>query len=851
MKDKAVRILGPLFGLLLFAFALWVLHHELRAYRYEEIAARLREIPAGRLLLALGLTIAGYLVLTWNDTLAFRYIRSPIAFRKIGPASFISYAFSNNIGLSLITGSTVRYRLYSVWGLSAVNITKVIAFCTLTFWLGLFTMGGLAFLLEPMSIPSSLHFSLITARPFGIFLLMVVAAYLLSTFLLKKPLKVREWEFSLPSPGLSIAQIGIASLDWALAGAVLYVLLPSTGEVSYFSFLGIFLLAQIAGLISQVPGGLGVFETIILVLLPHDLPASAIAGSLLVYRGIYYLIPLILAAVLLGAHELFERKEGMKRSAKVFGQWIPGLVPRVLAFTVFVGGAILLFSGATPAITSRMEWLKRFLPLPLIATSHFLGSLVGITLLLLARGLQRRLDTAYHFTVILLAAGIFFSLLKGLDYEEAAVLTLMLGALLPCHRYFYREASLMKERFAPASVAAITVILLGSLWLGIFSTKHVEYLDQPWWRFILSDQIPLSLRATVVAVAVSLFFGLANLLRPAQPDPAFPSAIDLARAAPIVEGSGHTSANLAFLGDKALLFSENKTAFMMYAIQGRSWVALGDPVGPEKETAELVWQFQEMVDIHDGRAVFYDVQETNLPLYLDLGLTQFKLGEEAVVPLVSFSLEGGIRKGLRNLRHRLMNEGCTFEVINPERTLSLFPEMKEISDVWLKEKNTREKKFSIGFFDVDYLKRFPIGIVRKEEKIVAFANLWLGANKEELSIDLMRYLPEAPPDVMAFLLIELMLWGKGAEYQWFNLGMAPLSGLEDRMLAPFWSRIGTFIYHHSEHFYHFEGLREYKSKFHPEWRPKYLVSPGGLSLPRILSDIATLIAGGLKGIITK
>ena len=166
------------------------------------------------------------------------------------------------------------------------------------------------------------------------------------------------------------------------------------------------------------------------------------------------------------------------------------------------------------------------------------------------------------------------------------------------------------------------------------------------------------------------------------------------------------------------------------------------------------------------------------------------------------------------------------------------------------KRNTREKGFSLGFFDPVYLQRGPVAIVRKEEKIVAFANLWLGAEKEELSPDLMRYLPEHP-GIMEYLFIQLMLWGQREGYQWFNLGMAPLSGLEDRTLAPLWNRLGAFVFRHGEHFYNFQGLRQYKEKFAPEWTPRYLASPGGLALPRILTNVATLISGGLKGVITK
>jgi phosphatidylglycerol lysyltransferase len=178
-------------------------------------------------------------------------------------------------------------------------------------------------------------------------------------------------------------------------------------------------------------------------------------------------------------------------------------------------------------------------------------------------------------------------------------------------------------------------------------------------------------------------------------------------------------------------------------------------------------------------------------------------------------------------------------------------ELKRISDTWLSEKNTREKGFSLGFFNEDYLKRFPAGIVRKNGKIVAFANIWLGAEKEELSVDLMRYVSEAPHGVMEYLFTHLTLWGKQEGYRWFNLGMAPLSGLEDRPPAPLWNRVGVFIFRHGEHFYNFQGLRQYKEKFDPTWEPRYLACPGGLSLPFIFTNLASLISGGLKGAISK
>jgi phosphatidylglycerol lysyltransferase len=851
MKPKLRHSVGPLFGLLLFAVALWVLHHELKAYHLKDILRHLHELPAHRLFLALFLTVLSYLTMTCYDALALRYIQRPLAYGKTALASFIGYAFSNNIGLSMIAGASVRYRRYSTWGLSTFEITKLVAFCTLTLWLGFFTVGGLVFLSEPIMIPGTLHLPFDSVRPIGAIFLMFVGSYVLATLLRKTPLEIRDWEFSLPSLKLLMIQLAIASLDWIMAGTVLYALLPDSPNLSCLGFLGIFLLAQMAGLVSQVPGGLGIFETVVILLLPSSLPTSVVLGSLLAYRGMYYILPLLTAAVLLGAQEILHKKVALQQVTRAFGRRASVLVPQVLAFTTFVGGAILLFSGAMPSVNWRLSWLRTFIPLPVTEISHFLGSLAGAGLLVLARGLQRRIDAAYIMAVALLGTGILFSLLKGFDYEEAIALSVMLVALLPCRSYFYRKSSIISQRFNSGWIAGIALVLLCSIWLGLFSYKHIEYSGDLWWRFALYGDAPRFLRAIVGTIGVVLFFGVARLLSPAPPRVVSPGKEDLEKVSMIVRASPKTYANLALLGDKTILLSQKGNAFIMYAVEGRSWISMGDPIGEEEERAELVWRYREMCLRYDGWTAFYEVGTENLHLYLDLGLTPLKLGEEGCVPLESFSLEGGARKGLRYTARKLEKEGCVFEVISPEGVSTILPELKPISDAWLEEKNTHEKGFSLGFYDAQYLKRFPAGIIRKDHKVVAFANVLQGAGKEEMSIDLMRYLPVAPQGVMDYLFIQLMLWGKAEGYRWFNLGMAPFSGFEPHSTAPFWNRLGAFVYAHSEHFYNLQGLRRYKEKFDPQWVPKYMVSPGGLALPRILTNIASLISGGMKGIIAK
>lgn len=851
MSKRILAKIAPFFGLLLFAIAIGVLHHELKVYHLHDILNQIKGIPFHSLLLAYIITLLSYLIMTGYDALALRYIRHPISYGKIAFVSFIGYAFSNNVGFSMVAGGSVRYRLYSAWGLSALEITKLVVFCIFSLWTGFFALGGIVFLLEPMVIPDTFHLPFVSARPLGVIFLALVVAYLYMALLRKKPVKLRNWEFDLPSSGLIISQMAVALLDWALAGTVLYVLLPNSAGVNWPGFMSVFLLAQLAGLASQLPGGFGVFEAVVILLLSPKIPTSNVVGSLLAYRGIYYIAPLLIAASLLGAQELFQKKKVVKKLVKVFSAWISVVVPPVFAFITFVGGTILLLSGVTPAIYWRIALLKKYFPLSVLELSHFLGSLVGIVLILLARSLQRRLDSAYILTSFLLGVGVVFSLLKGFDYEEALVLSIMLIALLPCRKYFYRKGSLLSGIYRPGWIIAIMLVLFCSVWLGIFSFKHVAYSSDLWWRFALDQDAPRFMRAMVGVFGVTVIFIIAKLLSPITPNYSPYDKSDQDLVLPIVRASKETYANLALLGDKLFLINQKENAFIMYSVEGRSWIAMGDPVGPKEEWPELVWRFREMVDRYDGWSIFYEVGKDALHLYLDIGLSLMKLGEAGRVPLNKFTLEGSARKGLRYIFNRLEKNGCVFEVIPPDRITAYLKEFNAISNAWLKEKNTREKGFSLGFFDEDYLKHFHVGIVRKDGNILGFTNIFMSAEKEELSIDLMRYLPDAPQSIMEYLFIQLMIWGKKEGYQWFGVGMAPFSGLEDHKLAPLWSRLGAFVFSHGEYFYNLKGLRQYKDKFKPVWEPKYMANPGGFALPRILANVASLISGSMKGIIAK
>jgi phosphatidylglycerol lysyltransferase len=527
------------------------------------------------------------------------------------------------------------------------------------------------------------------------------------------------------------------------------------------------------------------------------------------------------------------------------------LTPRVLAVATFVSGLVLLFSGATPASASRLAWLGRVLPLQVIEASHFLASVAGVLLLLLSQGVARRLDGAFHLAAGLLLVGITMSMLKGFGYEEAALLLIVLAILWRARPAFDRPAAFFETRFSAAWIAAVIGAVSAAIWLGLFAFKHVDYSNELWWQFALQGDASRFLRSTVGAAVVLLLVASARLIRRAPYVRPAPTPNDLQDAENVIANQTSAMANLALLRDKALLFDATRSAFVMYAVHGRTWAALGDPVGPEERHTELIRLFLERCADFDGTPVFYGVTSPHLHRYTDFGLTFAKLGEEARVDLTASRFEGEHGARHRKMIRRMEKEGCTFRIVAPADVPAIITKLRAVSNDWLASKAAGEKGFSLGFFDEGYLSRFPIAVIERDGQILAFANVWLGARRIELSIDLMRYDRSAPKGAMEALLVHLMQWGAQQGYHWFVLGMAPLSGFEPSPIAPAWNRIGAFLYQHSGALYNFQGLRAYKDRFDPVWQPHYLAYPGGLRLPSILADLSALVARGYRRILIR
>jgi phosphatidylglycerol lysyltransferase len=525
--------------------------------------------------------------------------------------------------------------------------------------------------------------------------------------------------------------------------------------------------------------------------------------------------------------------------------------PGLLALLTAAAGVMLLTSGATPSDPGRFMWLAEHAPIILIEVSHFVSSILGLVLILLAFGLSRRLGGAWGATAIVLAAAAVLALFKGFDWEESVALLVLLFVLLPCREAFHRKARLFRMEVTPGWLLSAVAAMGGAALVGWWSFQHLDNTNVSVLKLMGDQDAERALRSSAGAAVLLLGIGVWRLLvTPAKPpvigetDPDYARVLTILGAAECAE----PWSNLALRGDKRFLFSPSGESFLMFGVRGRSWIALGSPVGRRDEKLDLLWRFRELADVNAARAGVYGVGPEDLPDLVELGFSIQKIGESAAVPLDSFSLEGRRKGNLRRSWRKTGEEGAVFEVIPAGQAECLAAELRHVSDEWLSHHAGGEKTFSMGGFEAPYVWKFPFAVVRVGHRVLAFATLWTTAGKTAFSIDLMRYADSAPKDVMDYLFVELLQWGREQGYVAFEFGMAPLAGLEDRPLAPIMSRVGRLLFERGEDIYNFRGVHRFKDKYDPVWQPRYIAAPNKWAIPRLVADVGLLSSGGMAGI---
>jgi phosphatidylglycerol lysyltransferase len=536
----------------------------------------------------------------------------------------------------------------------------------------------------------------------------------------------------------------------------------------------------------------------------------------------------------------------------------------LIALLTAVMGVINVLSAVTPSLKSRLLLLEKYSPFSVTSGGHLTSALAGFALLLLSVSLWRRKRVGWILTLAVLLISIPTHLFKGLDYEEASLAAVLAIILIYLRQHFHARSD-------PPSVQQGLRILVAALLFTIaygvtgfyLLDKHFRFSFGLWSAFrqtiVMFTQFydpglqPVTgfgryfVDSIYVVGVVTLGYALLMLLRPVlNRQPTTEDARE--RAWEIVKAHGRTPlARYALFNDKKFFFSHGNS-LISYVVENRVALTLGDPIGPAEDVPSTIAEFQSLCRSNDWVPAFYQVTPSNIDTYNTAGFELLTLGQEAIVDLTSFTLEGSANKTLRNSYNKMVRVGYHYDVLQPPFSARMMRELNTISNEWLSSRGLSEMRFSLGWFDETYLNTCPILLVRDREGFIeAFANVVTEFQANEAAVDLMRHRSQVESGLMDFLFVSLFQWAKENGYASFNLGLSALSGVGESSEDPAMERALNYFYRNVSRFYNFRGLHSFKEKFHPTWLPRYLIYPDALSLPAI--SVALYRANlGRKGI---
>lgn len=627
---RLLRLAPTIIGLGLLVAAFFGIRHELRHLHPDDVHKALAAMPRDMVILAAGLTVISYGLLTFYDRLATIYAGAKVSTLRVAFASFCAYALAHSLGVPALSGAAVRLRLYALWGLSAVQIGKVTAFCGLTFGLGAMVLAGVLLMAEPATVPLVGGYLPAWAMQ-GIALAMfaVVAAYATLARTLGR-VRLFGMEIELPGLRMAAAQVLLASVDVAFTALIFFVLLPRVPGLTYFHFLAVYLAAYSAGLIANVPGGLGVFDTGMLLGLAPWLDAPAVLGALLIFRLYYYVIPLFLAGGLFAGHEVLVRSRtlaGRPGAATAGGGFFhPDTAVGLMAGLVVLAAGLLLSLGALEHATTTARPGFDLASL-WFGASQFAPSLFGAVLLVLALALNQRVRLAWRAAIVLLLAASALAWAQGQPAWVAGWLVATAAVLAPFAPLFRRRAKLMADPIDAPTALSLVTLALGIGVLASIAERVRDFADVginpghgSFWGVITSNDIPHGVRASVALATAIALIALWRLVRPARVATDPWNSTTAARFAAL-EGRTPPAAD-------GIVWGEARGAAIAFRRRGRVLLGLGDPSGSAEDSASALRRLRELA-VEEGRDLaVVDASPVLASLYGELGLVLLALDAE-------------------------------------------------------------------------------------------------------------------------------------------------------------------------------------------------------------------------------
>lgn len=822
---------------LLFGIGMAALYRLLEPVDLDEVLGQLRAMPWSTVVLALLTTVCAYLSLVGYDWSALRYIGKPLPLPVTLTGGLMAYAFGNTIGLSAIAGGAVRWRVYSGLGLDGYDVAAVSTFAAVSFGVAATVVGLAAVALHPDALAAFVPLAPHQVQWVALGGILAIAGPLIWAGWKQAVLRLGRFELRAPSLGILAGQVVFSLGDLCFTALTLWMLLP-VADIGFLPFLAIFAAASVAAVISHVPGGVGIFETIIIAAMPAGTDVGQMAAALLLYRMIYYLLPFALALVVLAIYEIwrgldhrrpdgaFTRRVGLMEPAL---RAVAPLTPLVLGVMIFGAGLWMSLATLIPPTgpaAEAAEAAEAFFPRALAEGSVLLTSALGAMLIVVALGVVRRSFGAFVIAASAIAAGAGMALADG-EWRRGLALAAAVLILLPFRRAFFRRATLTEAPLAPGWIVLVLSTLTAFAFMLFFANKSTGYGHEMWWQFAADERAPRALRAGFTASLTVVALALIVLVRAPRFRPMAPDARTLAMAEAVAARADDPSAGYALTGDKAIIGSQGGDGFVMFAPAGRFWIALGPPVGGEDAAREAGWRFVEAARQEGAHPVFHDVGPEAQALMLELGMSLHHMGDEAVVGLES--------------RAAPVPEG--FRLCLPPHAPARLAEWGRVSDHWLARHGRGEKGFAAGRFDPAWLNRWRVAELRAQGRVIGFATLVTAPEARAVTLDLLRVAPDAPEGTRDVLIAASLAALASEGWQRLSLGAVPVSGMDPARRRRLWDRFGAVIFRHGDDFADSESLRAFKAGFGGRWVPRFMAVPTALSPLGPLSQTAALIGG--------
>ncbi|CAH2715291.1 Phosphatidylglycerol lysyltransferase [Neobacillus rhizosphaerae] len=833
-KEKIFTFIKVIIPLILLAFAVYEIKKFTGNINVHLLRHEVSHLHLAKLILILFITFCAICPMFFYDVCLAKILGIKGPLKELVVKSFIANTFANFIGFGGLAGATLRTYFYHEYEPDKKRLVKIIASVSLYFLTGISLLSWIV-------LVGYRGFPLLHDKKWLFWGIVAVSLYLPIFFVVFLIQRKKAADFIIDW-GMALRLLFVSLFEWISVFLLFWLLCMILNiPIDFDDLIPVFIVASCAGIISMIPGGFGSFDLVFIwgtQLLA--VPEEKVLILLLFYRIGYFILPFLVGVVLF-VKVLWDRWN------QSWNHVPDAILVRtshiLLTFLVFLSGLVLLLSAAVPGIIGRLKIAQEFLSFPIMNISHHLSVATGFILLGLSRGIQYKEKRAYQITIVVLFFAALFTFIKGLDYEEALYLLIVIVLLRISKRRFYRVRFVLSWGKTIFDIGMFVVITLMFVLIGYFNLPTSEIKLHPKLApYVIKDYQDLFKSALIgLFIALILFF-IGYLFRR---DKKWVLETSLSQDEKIMKHldqyNGTVLTHLIFLHDKYIYWNKKDNVMFAYQLFADKLVVLGDPVGDRDELPLAIEEFREKSDLHGYTPVFYEVSEKMLPYLHENGYDFFKLGEEAYVDLNSFSFSGKKMKGARAVKNKFERENYQFEIVNPPFDKDIMNELREISEEWLQGRT--EKGFSLGFFDEDYLNKAEIAVVKaKGTKILGFVSLMpVYDQKQTISLDLMRFRKDAPSGTMDFVFLSLFEWAKEQEYKYFNIGMAPLSNVGLSRYSFLSEKIASQIFLHGQFLYSFQGLRKFKEKYADRWHPKYLAYRRKSSLPITMTQITLLI----------